>query len=287
MDKVSFREYATYYRYLKNDEYPLIVLHGGPGSTHNYFEVLDPLYDKGHSILMYDQLGCGESYVDHHPELWKPETWVEELDNLIKSLKIKKFHLLGQSWGGMLALLYALDKGQDNILSLILSSTLPSSALWAKEQHRLISFMSEEDIKAIKEAEENNNFSSPAYQLANEHFMKLPCADIKDSDPICVRREKKVGHESYLYAWGENEFHPSGTLKDFDVIDRLKDIKVPTLIISGTNDLCTPLIAKTMFDGIKDSRWELFDGCRHMCYVEDTKHYLNLIDEWLKEHNHE
>ncbi|MEE8807019.1 MAG: proline iminopeptidase-family hydrolase [Lactimicrobium sp.] len=285
---VPFHEYQTYVRIAKADEnqnkkaIPVLLLHGGPGSTHNYFEVLDPLA-KQRPVISYDQLGCGNSYVDHHPELWNLNTWMEELDNVIQSLHLKKFHLLGQSWGGMLALAYALNKKPEGLTSLILSSTLSSSQLWGKEQRRMLKYMSQEEQDAIRTAEETGNWQDERAQNAIAHYMKLHCADIKDSDPECLRREKRSGTESYLTAWGPNELTPQGTLKDFDVTDRLAEIQVPCLIISGTDDLCTPLIAKTMYDHLPYARWELFANARHMVFAEYTEKYLQLLSDWYHE----
>lgn len=278
--------YQTYYRVADGgNKTPIILLHGGPGSTHNYFELLDRIADTGRKVIMYDQLGCGNSYLDGHPELWKPDTWIDELIALREYLHLDHVHLLGQSWGGMLELAYLIDRKPAGIQSIILSSTLSSSSLWAHEQHRLISFMSEEDQKAIAYAEKNNAWNDPAYLKANEHFMKLHCSNIKETDPECLRREKKSGSEAYLYAWGPNEYNPTGTLKDFEYTDRLDEINVPALIISGTNDLCTPLVAKTMYDHLNDARWELFDGARHMCFAEQTDHYCDVLSTWLNEHD--
>lgn len=278
--------YQTYYRIADGgNRTPIILLHGGPGSTHNYFELLDRIADTGRKVIMYDQLGCGKSYVDGHPELWKPDTWIDELIALREYLHLDHVHLLGQSWGGMLEIAYLIERKPSSIASIILSSTLSSASLWAHEQHRLISFMSEEDQKAIAYAEKNNAWNDPAYIKANDHFMKLHCSDIKDTDPECLRREKKSGTESYLYAWGPNEYNPTGTLKDFEYTDRLREIHVPALIMSGTNDLCTPLVAKTMYDHLNDAKWELFDGARHMCFAEQTDHYCDVLSTWLNEHD--
>mgnify|MGYP002382886224 CR=1 FL=1 len=284
---MPFKGYQTYYRIVgerQEGKAPLLLLHGGPGSTHNYFEVLDSIADTGHQVIMYDQLGCGQSYVEGHPELWTLETWGEELRSLRDYLHIDECHLLGQSWGGMLLIAYLIDGKAKGVRSAILSSTLSASWLWGHEQHRLITYMSPEDQRAIAEAEAKNDYSSKEYQLANEHFMLQHCAgEVTADSPECLRRPKKAGAESYLIGWGPNEYTPMGTLKDFDYTDRLKEITVPCLVISGTNDLCTPLVAKTMYDGIPDSRWELFDGARHMVFVEQTKKYVNLLSQWLKD----
>lgn len=281
---IPFREYQTYVRIVKEDDQdsvPILLLHGGPGSTHNYFEVLDPLA-KQRPVISYDQLGCGNSYVDHHPELWTLSTWMEELGNVIKSLHLTRFHLLGQSWGGMLALAYALQQPQ-GLQSLILSSTLSSSQLWGREQHRMLKYMTKEEQDAIAKAEETGNWQDEMAQKAIARYMKLHCADIKDNDPECLRREKRSGTESYMTAWGPNELTPQGTLKNFDVTDKLCEIKVPCLIISGTDDLCTPLIAKTMYDHLPYARWELFANARHMVFAEYTEKYLQLLADWCQE----
>lgn len=285
---MPFMGHDTYYRIAgetAEGKSPVILLHGGPGSTHNYFELLDSVSDSGHAMISYDQIGCGKSYVDGHPELWTPQTWLSELCALIDHLHLTHFHLMGQSWGGMLEIIYLIEKKAKGVKSAILSSTLPSSELWAREQHRLIKFMSADDQRAIAEAEAADNYTSEAYARANEHFMLLHCAGAVTADsPECLRRPKRSGTEAYLYGWGPNEYTPTGTLKDYDYTDRLGEIKVPCLITSGTNDLCTPLIAKTMHDRIAGSRWELFDGARHMPFAEQTEKYCQLMRQWLDEH---
>lgn len=274
----------TWYRIVRGgDRTPVIMIHGGPGSTHNYFELLDPLADQGRDIIMYDQIGCGNSYIDGKPELWKAETWMDELDALICHLRLQDVYLLGQSWGGMLVIQHMIERRPQHVKGIILSSTLSSASLWSHEQHRRISFMSQQDQEAIRKAEETGNWNTEEAILANTHFMERHCAKITDSDPECLTRPKRSGTESYLYGWGPNEYTPQGALKDFEFTDRLHEIAVPALIISGTNDLCSPLVAKTMHDHLVASTWELFDGCRHMCFAEDTEHYLNVVNTFLKQ----
>lgn len=284
---MPFKGHQTYYRIVgeeEGDKAPLVLLHGGPGSTHNYFELLDELAMTGRRIVMYDQLGCGRSDTGYHPELWNMEVWKEELKALRGYLGLERIHLLGQSFGGMLALAYVCDEKPEGIESLILSSTLPSSALWAREQHRMIRFLPQKMQDAIARAEQTGDYEAPDYQEANAEFMRRHCGpDITPDSPECVRREKGAGREAYEAAWGPNEFQPLGSLKDFEYRDRLGEIQIPALIISGTNDLCTPLVAKTMYDKIPDSRWELFANSRHMPFLEERQNYLTLINEWMKE----
>lgn len=284
---MDFLGYRSYYRIvgdLSAPNPPLILLHGGPGSTHNYMEILDPLaLATNRAIISYDQLGCGKSFVEHRPDLWKLSTWMDELACLCEHLKLSSFYLLGQSWGGMLALNYALEGSKAGLKGLILSSTLPSSKLWALENHRQAAMLPAHEWSALCKAEQTNSYDSPAYQQAIDHFMLMHCCDLSydETAPECLRRKKISGEESYLTAWGPNELVASGTLASWDVIARLPEISVPALIISGTDDECTPYIAKTMYDGIPHASWELFRGCRHMCFVEDTKHYLDVVSAYL------
>ncbi len=284
--KMPFMGFETYYRIVgeKTDKAPLLLIHGGPGSTHNYFEVLDSLAaTTGRQVISYDQLGCGESYVEGHPELWTLKTWTDELIALREHLGLSRVHLLGQSWGGMLIISYLIDCHPEGVVSAVLSSTLPSSRLWSHEQHRLISFMSEQEQQAIAHAVATGDFNYPPYIAANDHYTVLHADEITASSPECLTRPKRFGMESYLAAWGPNEYTPTGTLRDFDYTSRLHEISQPTLIVSGTNDECTPLIAKTMYDRIPNARWELLDGARHMTFIDCTDKYKKLLADWLSD----
>lgn len=282
---MPFMGYQTYYRIAgeaKEGKAPLLLLHGGPGSAHNYFEVLDRLADTGRQIISYDQLGSGNSYVANRPDLWNRKVWTEELMALREHLHLDRVHILGQSWGGMLLIGYLIDHKPEGVVSAILSSTLSNSQLWGHEQHRLIRLMSAEDQQAIARAEQTGNYDSEEYALANARFMELHCAgSVTEDSPECLRRKKQSGEESYIVAWGPNEYTPMGNLRDFDYTDRLHELQCPCLITSGTNDLCTPLVAKTMFDRIPNARWELFDGTRHMSFVEQNDKYSALLAEWM------
>lgn len=287
---MPFLEYRTYYRIVgerTGNKKPLVLLHGGPGSTHNYFEVLDRLAEEdGRELIMYDQLGCGSSYVENRPDLWNVGVWIEELRSLRKYLELEEMHLLGQSWGGMQTLEYVCNYQPEGIKSIILSSTLPASWLWAEEQQRMITFLPKEMQEAIKEATDSGDYSSPEYQAAEaEYMLRHAAGETTEDAPECLRRERKTGRESYVVGWGPNEFTPTGTLKDYDVTGKLSDIKEPALIINGGNDLCTPYVAKYMYDRIPNAEWELFRTCRHMCFVEDTDRYVDLLKDWLNRYD--
>ncbi len=286
---IDFLEFKTYYRIVNpsGKKTPLIMLHGGPGSTHNYFEVLDDVaFKDDRPIIMYDQIGCGNSMITSRPELFRAETWINELINLRALLSLEEVHILGQSWGGMLAIWYSIERKPDGVKSYILSSTLSSAKLWKEEQHRRISYMPEHMQFALKKAEETKDYSTVEYKEALDEFMKRHCCpDITEEDPECLRRERLVGREAYVVAWGENEFSPTGTLKDYDFTDRLCEIGEPCLIISGQRDLTSPYIAKTMYDNIPNSKWELFQYSRHVPYREENEKYQKVLITWLNDND--
>ena len=242
---MPFHGYQTYYRIVgeqkDNGKAPLICLHGGPGSTHNYYEVLDNVADDDdRMIVMYDQLGCGKSYLDGHPEMWTQDLWLDELDALREHLGLKECHIIGQSWGGMMQIAYAIERGAEGVKSFIISSGHPSSSLWAREGLRRIKMMSEEDQAAINDALERNDFTGEAYLKAVDNYM---------------------------------------------YIDRLHEIKVPSLIMSGISDLCSPLVAKTMADEIPNSKWILWERARHTTFVDRHDDYCVELIKWMNEYD--
>ena len=282
---MPFEGFKTYYRIVGEKtpgKAPLVLLHGGPGSTHNYFEVLDKIAETGRQVIMYDQIGCGNSFVEGHPELFNADTWIKELIELRKHLGLDEIHLLGQSWGGMQTIWYALEYKPKGIKSYILSSTLSSAKLWEEEQKRRISYMSKEDQEALLGAVESRDYSSKEYNDALGRFMNMYCAgEVTEESPECLRRPKKAGTEAYIVGWGHNEFSPTGTLAGYEFTDRLHEIKEPCLITSGAIELCSPYIAKVMHDRIPNSSWELFQFSRHMPFVEETEKYIDVLTKWL------
>lgn len=286
---MPFEGFKTYYRIVgegTKGKKPLLLLHGGPGSTHNYFEMLDKIAEGGRQVIMYDQIGCGNSFVEGHPELFNADTWIKELIELRKHLGLEEIHLLGQSWGGMQTIWYAIEYKPKGIKSYILSSTLSSASLWEVEQKRRISYMDKKDQEALLKAVETGDYSSKEYEVALDKFMKMYCAgEVTEESPECLRRPKKSGTEAYIVGWGHNEFSPTGTLAGYEFTDRLQEIKEPCLITSGAIDLCSPFIAKTMYDRIPNSKWELFQYSRHMPFVEENEKYIEVLNKWLEEND--
>lgn len=289
---MPFLGYKTYFRISgvgNPNKAPLIALHGGPGGGHSTLEILDALavYDN-RQIIMYDQLGCGNSFVEGNDELWNINTWIKELSSLIKYLEIDKYHLLGQSFGGMLELAYATETMDESILSITVSSGLACASLWEKEQRKLIKMLPKNDQDIIYECEKNNDFKNENYLKVVEKFMLLhSCDDFSNNEnaPECFRRGKPKGHDHiYNIAWGPNEFNATGTSANLDYTKKLYKIECPVLIINGSEDMCTDNVANSMHKNLPNSKVVKFEGARHRCYYDAFDDYMPVVNNWLNSH---
>ncbi len=290
---VPYHGRKTYFRVVDPDvlsnKAPLLCLHGGPGSTHNYFEVLDEVADRDNrTIIMYDQIGCGNSYLEGmRPDFWTPDLWLDELETVREYLELETVHILGQSWGGMMAIKYAVDRHPNGVKSYILSSTNPSSSMWESEGRRRIKLMSREDQAAIEVFLDGYiGEDDPGYIRAVYEYMARYCNPSKGSYiPECLTRPRRTGNEAYKYAWGSNEFTPTGPLAEFEYLDKLHAIETPCFVASGVQDLCSPLIAKAMYDELPDAQWILYPHSHHICYIDDHDQYVADLIAWLNEHD--
>jgi pimeloyl-ACP methyl ester carboxylesterase len=239
---------------------PLVCLHGGPGSTHNYFRPLERLAAE-RPVVLYDQLGCGRS---DRPEdvSWSLEVFTEELHHLREHLGLDRIHLLGTSWGGMLALEHALAR-PDSIRSVILSSTLASADEWVVEAKRLRDAIEGDDDEVADEFERRHFFRGATEPLELER----------------MRAEKNSA--VYEAMWGENEWTMTGSLAGWDVRPRLAELKMPTLILRGAHDLSTAAISKTLTKGIPHAREVVFAESSHTPVLEETERYLQAVREFL------
>jgi pimeloyl-ACP methyl ester carboxylesterase len=245
------------------DRTPLLCLHGGPGSTHHYFAPLLELADE-RPVVLYDQLGCGGSPSDGAVD-WSLGLFLEELDALRSALDLERVHLLGTSWGGMLALEHALAR-QDSLASLILSSSLASAAEWAVEVKRLFDEIDIDDA-AARETE-----------LEARHVFR---GDPEREEMRMMRATR--GPAVYEAMWGPNEWTVTGALEGWDVRARLPELHVPTLVIRGGHDLSTPLVSRTLVEGIAGAREVVLADSSHMPVLEETERYLAVVREFLHE----
>jgi L-proline amide hydrolase len=242
---------------------PLLCLHGGPGSTHHYFAPLLELADE-RPVVFYDQLGCGGSQSDGEID-WTLELFLEELDALRAELGLDRVHLLGTSWGGMLALEHALAR-QETLASLILSSSLASAAAWAGEVKRLLDELGIDDPVAAD------------HELSARHVYR---GDPELEEVRLMRASRS--QEVYEAMWGPNEWTVTGALEGWDVRARLLELQLPTLVIRGGHDLSTPLISRTLVEGIVGAQEVVLENSSHMPVLEETERYIEVVRRFLDE----
>jgi L-proline amide hydrolase len=283
---IPFRGYRTWYRIVGNGEepgkLPLLVLHGGPGASHDYLEPLEAMANTGRRVIFYDQLGGGNSDHPHNPSMWTVELFVEELGAVRKALALDHLHILGQSWGGMLGMEYALTQ-PSGLASLTIADSPASMIQWVSEANRLRAQLPPEVQQTLLHHEQNGTTDSREYQDAMLVYYRRHVCRL-DSWPDCVTRtfEKLAQYpEVYNTMNGPSEFHVIGTLKTWDITDRLHEINVPTLLLSGRYDEATPIIVEPIQRSIPGSEWIIFENSSHMPHVEETELYLQVLDRFL------
>lgn len=281
---IQFHGYKTWYRIVGKDEhpgkYPLICLHGGPGFPHGYLKPLEEIAKTGRQVIFYDQLGCGNSDRPTDNNLWTTTLFKDELTALIKKLKIERYHVLGQSWGGMLALEHALDRPQ-GLQSLILASSTSSMPQWISEAKRLRKELPQAVQDILNKHEADGTTQSLAYEEATMKFYNLYICRLNPWPESFKQARTKAGRPVYLKMWGINEFNITGNLKNWDIHNRLAEIRIPTLITSGKYDEATPLINKTLHDGIAHSEWVLFEKSAHLSHMEEPDLYIKVLSDFL------
>jgi proline-specific peptidase len=262
----------------EHETVPLLVLHGGPGCPHDYLENLATLASDARRVIFYDQLGCGRSDLPDDTSLWTVERFTDEIGIVREALGLERVHLLGQSCGGMLGIEYAIRQPA-GLVSLILADSMPSMILWVQEANRLRAELPPGVNETLLRHEQAGTTASPEYQAAVEVFYSRHLCRISPK-PEFVERAK-TGF-IYNYMNGPSEFHVTGVIKDWDRTDRLGDIHVPTLIISGKYDESTPLLNDILHKGIPNSEWLLFEHSSHLPHVEEEEKFMQTVDAFLK-----
>jgi len=283
---VEFRGYKVWYRIVGAGEdtgkLPLLCLHGGPGAPHDYLEPLEEMASAGRRVIFYDQLGCGNSDQPHDPSLWTVDLFVEEVAVIRRALGLGRAHILGQSWGGMLAMEYALTK-PNGLASLVIADSPASIPHWIAEANRLRAALPPDVQEKLTRHEQAGTTGDPEYQEAVLVFYARHVCRL-DPWPDCVSRAfEKLAQNPEVYNTmnGPSEFHVTGTLKNWDITGRLGEIKAPTLVVSGRYDEATPEIAETVHRGIPGSEWVMFEESSHLPHVEEPEKFLQVLGGFL------
>ncbi|MED4224667.1 proline iminopeptidase-family hydrolase [Neobacillus cucumis] len=257
---------------------PLLVLHGGPGSSCFSLQVLKAL-SKDRRVILYDQLGCGRSDRPTDKSLWRIERFVEEVGQVREALHLDEVHILGHSWGTTLAAAYALTK-TSGINSIIFSSPCLSAPLWEQDQKRNLQKLPVEVQKTIKE---NGTTDSEEFEAAIEVFAQHFVNRMEKKPEWLEQRPPEYRNdEIYNIMWGPSEFTVLGNLKNFDCTEQLKEITCPTLFSCGRYDEATPETTEYYSNLTPGSTFHVFEKSAHMPYIEESEEFLEVMDDFLK-----
>jgi len=267
------------------EQVPVVVLHGGPGAGSDYtWPMAELIHESGRAVVVYDQLGCGRSthLVDAPADLWTVQLFKDELQAMLDHLGMAgRYVLVGQSWGGMLALDWALDE-RPGLVALGICDSPASIELWVQEADRLRADLPSDVEQTLRRHEADGSTDDPAYVAAvqvfyDRHLCRVP-------PPACVQASfDQMAAEPTVYhtMWGPSEFFCTGSLRTWDVTDELHRISVPTLLVSGRYDEATPLVVGTIHDRIPGSEWALFEESSHMPHVEEPDAFRDTVSAFL------
>lgn len=271
------------------DAIPLLVLHGGPGMAHDYVRNIAALADEtGRVVVHYDQIGCGRSthLPDAPRDFWTPALFVDEFHAVRAALGIDRYHVLGQSWGGMLGAEIAVRR-PDGLASLSICNSPASMELWMAAAALLRSELPEDTQRALDRHEEAGTVTDPEYLAATQEFYQRHVCRLTPTPRDFLDSEAQMEAEPTVYHTmnGPNEFHVLGTLKSWSIEDRLDQVAAPTLVVAGEFDEATPATWKPFVDRIPDVRSHVFPGASHCTHLEQPAEFRAVISSFLSEHD--
>lgn len=264
----------------KGSARPLLVVHGGPGAPHDYLRALDPLAERGgRDVVYYDQSGCGRSdpVAPHERTI---EHYARELGAVTDALGLPDAHILGHSFGGMVALEHALRRPPR---SLVLASTPVSMPQHAEEIRRLRAALPREVQNTLARHEREGSTDSGEYEEACGAFYARHLCRIDPWPAAVLDAFGRLNHDVYHAMWGASELLPNGALAAWDATDRLPRLKTRTLLIAGRHDEVTPAEAEDAAKRIPSARLDILGESSHLGFVEEPEAFLAVVARALAE----
>jgi proline iminopeptidase len=258
----------------------VLALHGGPGATHDYLLAFNDLAEHGYRVVYYDQLGCGRSDLARRTSEYTVERDVADLEALRTRLGLGRVHLLGSSYGGLLAIAYALAH-PEGLKTLISASGLADVPLTVREMQRLKTELPTATRETLEQYESRGEYQHPDYLAAVMQFYRRHLCRLDPWPPEVSYSLDHMSLPKYGTMNGPNEFTITGTIKDWDATPRLGEIRAPTLITTGRYDEVTPVVAESIHRGIPGSQLELFPESSHLAFWEERPRYMETVLTFL------
>ncbi|ACV23428.1 Proline iminopeptidase [Slackia heliotrinireducens] len=262
---------------------PLLVLHGGPGDTHAYLYDLALIADKyQRQVIFYDQIGCGKSWCEGMGEdFYNYDLWVNEYYAVKEALGLDDFHLFGNSWGGMLGML-CMMKDDSGVNSFVINSSPVLIQAWLDAANNLIKFLPLEMQNALAEAEATGNYDTVQARAAFDEYYKRHVTGFYEKDyPEHIAYAFSHVGECYMIMQGASEFVVTGKMRDWDIREGVKNIKVPCMALSGGDDEGSPAVVKMGVDLIPNCEWTLIPGAPHICSVTHPDESCEAVENFI------
>lgn len=274
-------------RFGRNEKIKILLLHGGPAMTHEYMECFETFFQReGFEFYEYDQLGSYYSDQPKDSSLWTNERFVEEVEQVRKAIGAdsSNFYLLGNSWGGILAMEYAL-RYQQHLKGLLISNMMASAPEYGKyAQDVLAKQMDPQVLQEIRDIEAKNDFSNPRYmELLIPHFYKEHICRMKEWPDGLNRAMKHANGEIYVMMQGPSEFGISGRLAKWDIKQRLHEIAVPTLMIGARYDTMDPKAMEEQSKLVKKGQYLYCPNGSHLSMWDDQQVFMSGVIRFIKE----
>jgi len=274
-------------RFGNNPKIKILLLHGGPAMTHEYMECFETFFQRqGFEFYEYDQLGSYYSDQPKDSSLWTVDRFVEEVDQVRQAIGADStnFYILGNSWGGILAMEYAL-KYQKNLKSLLVANMVASAPEYAKyAEDVLAKQMKPEVLAEVKELEAKKDFANPRYmELLMPNFYREHLCRLTDFPDAFNRSMKHANGEIYTMMQGPSEFGISGRLANWDIKNRLKEITVPTLMVGAKHDTMDPKAMEEQSKMVKKGQFLYCPNGSHLSMWDDQKVFMTGVIKFIKD----
>ena len=285
---VDYAGFKTYCKIVEPDEpaagkKPLLVLHGGPGACHNCLLTYAQIADRyGRTVVFYDQIGCGKSAIPHQEDdFYTCDLWIDEFYTVRRALGLNDIHLFGNSWGGMLGML-CMMKDDTGVNSFVINSSPVRIDTWLSEARRLIQYLPKDMQEALEEAGRTGDYDAPAAAAAADEYYKRHVMGVYAADyPQEIIDSNAGTGECYMVMQGASEFVCTGKLKDWDIREGVKSIRVPCMALSGTDDEGTPYTIKEGVDLIPGCEWTLIQGAPHLANITHPDECLAAVEGFI------
>ena len=259
---------------------PLLLLHGGPGASSHYLEPLSVLGNE-RLVFFYDQLGCGRSDRPSNTNLWRVERFVEELKAVRQALGLRRLHILGHSWGAMLAAEYMFTRPR-GVESLVLGSGAFNMARAVRDVNQLVAELPPDVREKLHRNITNHTADSAEYQEAEAVYSRRHMLRTEPAPPDLLDMDKDFGHEVHQTMSGNGLLEVTGVLKDFDCTPRLHELRLPVLFTAGQYDDSTPAQNAWYQGFVPGARLEIIENAGHLTTLDNPKRSAEVVRKFLR-----